>query len=80
MGVDIYVLDFLLSQQGHELGDTLCLGRQSMNLADTDPVRQALHRHGVSASLAELKSGDGFAEPLLMRLGARSVQSIDASA
>jgi SAM-dependent methyltransferase len=79
MGVDVYVLDFLLTYRGQDLGDTLFLGRQGVNLTDSDHVRQVLQQHNITVPLSDLKSEDGHAEPLLMYIGARTTQSLDIS-
>ena len=79
MGVDVYVLDFLLAHRGSGLGDTLCLGRQSFNVDDNEQSRAILARHDLRFSLADLKSQGTSADMLLRQIGSRTVQSLDIS-
>ncbi|MGC4106973.1 MAG: hypothetical protein QM753_11585 [Thermomicrobiales bacterium] len=79
MGIDVYCLEFLLGYKGHELGDTLCLGRQGFHVTNSEQVRAVLARHGVTVPVAELRSADGYAEQFLHHLGSRCVHSLDIS-
>jgi hypothetical protein len=80
MGIDVYVLNFLLAYQGQEFGRTLCLGRQGLHVADSDHVRRVLARHGVMLPLQELRSADGYAETFLRHMGSSVVEALDFSA
>jgi SAM-dependent methyltransferase len=71
MGIDIHVFNFLHRLADiRRLGDVLTIGRQSL-CVDPDYI---VNRLGTSVS-----SADGYCEPLLAALGARSVASIDYS-
>jgi hypothetical protein len=83
VGVDAAGLRFLLSATagGVDLSRTLTIGRQQLFLEQAD-LERAFADHGrplAAAEAAELLAGDRWAEPLLSRLGASSVESLDAS-
>jgi hypothetical protein len=83
VGVDAAGLRFLLSATagGVDLSRTLTVGRQQLFLEQTD-LERAFADHGrqlARSEAAALMAGDRWAEPLLARLGAGSVESLDAS-
>jgi hypothetical protein len=78
MGIDIFVLDYLLDLGGRDLGDALCLGRQGLHVT-AEQAKPILSVRWAGQDFAELAQGDGYAETLLRKLGARSVQSLDFS-
>lgn len=71
MGIDLHAFNFLrLHAESGSLGDVLTIGRQSLSVSE-DQIKKHL-------GLA-VKSADGYCEPLLIALGARSVSSVDFS-
>lgn len=82
MGLDRDSLAFLIAcsrRLGVAFDDTLTLGRQAM-LVDVAYLRSAYAQNGLRPSSAELTEAlDGWAEPFLRSLGARRIDSIDAS-
>src|SRR5438105_2467751 len=84
MGLDEDGITFLLTARsaGLDLTRTATLGRQSIYI-QAPSLRNALGRRGIHLSEREvndiLSAGQGYAEPLLARLGASEVYSIDAS-
>lgn len=85
MGVDLNTVRFLTDAAtlGVDFGSTLMIGRQSLNV---DPLRcrARMGRRDPSITDAEvtrmLTEAGGFAEPLFKWLGAKTVDSMDASA
>jgi len=78
MGIDVFILDYLLDLRGRALGDALCLGRQELHVTN-DQVAPILSARWPGQDLAGLSQSDGYAETLLHKLGACSVQSLDFS-
>jgi SAM-dependent methyltransferase len=85
MGLDSHALRFMLEARatGLSFDDVLTLGRLGVHAAP-EPLQSTLEGAGIAISLAEtetlLTSAAGFCEPLLTRLGARTIASIDISA
>ena len=83
MGIDVYVLDFLLSQ--HQLcsqpyGDTLWLGRQGIHLAGQEElVAAVLQRRVPGWTPGHITDGAPFADALFHRLGSARIASMDMS-
>ncbi|GAA7764453.1 hypothetical protein RN01_07020 [Cupriavidus sp. SHE] len=82
MGIDIYVLDFLLRSRRRPLGNTLWLGRQGFHIhPDQAPVAQRiLDRHAPGTPLNLLTGTTGYGEALFSWLGATSITAMDNSA
>jgi hypothetical protein len=85
MGVDVYVLDFLLDvckSESIALGDLLTLGRQGFHVpAAAQPLaRDVLFRHFPNRKFSEINQGDFFADRLFEFLGANSIEVLDNSA
>ena len=81
MGVDAAGLRFLLSATAVDFSRTLTVGRQQLFL-ERDALEAAFRDHGRPLAAGEadaLLAGDRWAEPLFARLGAESVESLDAS-
>lgn len=84
MGLDLNGVRFLLYAQklGVNFDQTAMLGRQSLDLSETD-LKRALKSFGYTTDNKTAKSiiskNDGYAEPLLMHLGARVIHSYDNS-
>lgn len=81
MGLDTNGIRFLLyaKKNNIEFGKTLTLGRQSYQLHPQE-LRAILKENGFSeVDISGLTTDYTYAEPLLKRLGALEVQSIDAS-
>jgi SAM-dependent methyltransferase len=81
MAVDRRALESLLyATRRHRLGATVMLGRHGLSLR-ARTLRRIFAAFGRSLTdeAAESLRATGFAEPLLMHLGATSVDSIDAS-
>jgi hypothetical protein len=84
MGFDVQGIKFLLAarRSGVRFDRTAMIGRQELFI---DPVtlHRLLHRSALPASPAEterlLTEANGYAEPLLRRLGAQQITSVDAS-
>ncbi len=84
MGFDVQGIKFLLAAQrgGVRFDRTAMLGRQELFI---DPVtlHRLLQSSGLAANRAEterlLTEANGYAEPLLRRLGAQQISSVDAS-
>ncbi len=84
MGLDVQGIKFLLAARrgGVRFDRTAMIGRQELFI---DPValHRLLHRSALPATAAEterlLTEANGYAEPLLRRLGAQQISSIDAS-
>lgn len=78
MGVDVYVLDFLLGVPRKTYARTLWLGRQhfSVNFADAR-VKRVLDKYGVEP--AAIQSRTGYAEQLFRFLGSDRIESLDMS-
>ena len=83
MGVDVYVLDFLLkcrSQIGMPLGDTLLLGRQGFHIVGTrDLAETIVKRYFPRDLLNNISDGGRYAEHLFKFLGSSDVISMDIS-
>lgn len=83
MGVGRYELAFLVAclREGVDLRRTLTIGRHEV--CAPWGVQKGLREGGISISLDEarliLSQGDGFCEPVLERLGAKTVDSLDMS-
>jgi SAM-dependent methyltransferase len=84
MGFDAATLEILLTARdaGASFDEVLTVGRQSLRVSSSE-VRAALARHGIRVdarqAAALLVDQNGYCEPFLKLLGARQVQSIDAS-
>lgn len=84
MGLTPSAIAFLAiaSQREADFGSTLTIGRQRL-LCTPRSLHAALRDAGMrldrSQALALIERGAGFAEPVLQRLGARRVDSLDAS-
>ena len=79
MGVDLYVMDFLLKFRGRSLGDTLWLGRQGFHVNDADLGNTVLRSYDKNMSIDRIKGATGFCEELFGYLGSKSVKSLDYS-
>ncbi|WP_059413230.1 methyltransferase domain-containing protein [Cupriavidus basilensis] len=82
MGIDVYVLDFLLRTRRSPLGQTLWLGRQGFHIGhDQAPAAQrVLALHAPGTPLAAIAGTTGYAESLFAWLGASAVTAMDHSA
>lgn len=84
MGIDFQTLKFLLAarERGVSFERFAMIGRQSLRL-DPGPLRRLLCGAGIAISARETQQlfdeAGGYAEPLLRRLGAQQVESLDAS-
>lgn len=85
MGVDTHVLRFLLESRrvGVSLESVMMIGRQNYSALNPRQLHEALLRGGSSVTEAHSEKifheGGGHIEPLLRLLGARRVESLDAS-
>ena len=85
MGLDRHGVRLLLEAGAHGVSfkRSVTIGRQHLHL-DTESLSVLLGRFGISSAIAEsrriLEEEDGFCEPLLRKLGAEEVCSIDFSA
>lgn len=81
LGVSWHVAKYLvgLKAEDVELGETVTIGRQNL-FVPAPKLRSLLQQSGTAVSARELDELSGnYVEPLLTRLGAKSVDSIDAS-
>jgi len=81
MGLDINSVQFLIQahKEGAQFDRVLMLGRQSLNVYPAK-MRQVLGRHELPAqAFAPPATGCDYAEPCFQALGAKSVESMDAS-
>jgi hypothetical protein len=84
MGIDYQVLKFLLAarQRGVSFERFAMIGRQTMRV-DPGPMRRLLRATGIMLSASEcsglFEAAGGYAEPLLRLLGAKQIDSLDAS-
>ena len=85
MGINANGLEFLVwaKREGVRFERTMTLGRQQFFWFTPEKMRRVLREHGLHVSeheaRADLTEGGGFAEPLLARLGAEEIRSMDAS-
>ena len=83
MGIDVYVLDFLLSQhqlRSAPLGNTLWFGRQGIHLAGQDDlVAAVLEKRTSGWTPSDISDGTLFAETLFRRMGSTRIASMDMS-
>ncbi|MBZ9668697.1 hypothetical protein [Mesorhizobium sp. ES1-3] len=79
MGVDIYVLDFLLKFRGRPLGETLWLGRQGYHIQDSNLGDSILKSYDRRVSIESIKGETGYCEELFKYLGSRRIISLDYS-
>src|SRR3954454_8629360 len=79
MGVDIYVMDFLLKFRGRSLGDTLWLGRQGLHIHDDEMAQSVLQLYDKRASIEDIKGTTGYSEEFFKYLGSRTIKSLDFS-
>ena len=79
MGVDIYVMDFLLKFRGRQLGDTLCLGRQGFHVKNDELANSVLQTYDKSVSIKDISGSSGYCEDFFLYLGSKSVKSLDYS-
>ena len=84
MGLNTNAVRFLLTGKslGVDFGDTVMIGRQRL-FATPHELKTVLDAHGHPVTLSEAEeiatASHEYAEPLLKRLGAREVRSIDSS-
>lgn len=82
MGLGVHGINFLLYAQkkGVSFAETAMIGRQSMRITP-ELLENCFRGFGVNLDGSEAKDllSNGFAEPLLKRLGAQNVSSFDAS-
>ncbi len=84
MGIDVFVMDFLLDYKGTDLGDALCLGRQAFHVAQ-DPAAWERAKAVFAYRVPEIGDpniviqDDGYSESFFRFLGAKSVLSLDQS-
>ncbi len=83
MGIDRMVARFLLAapRAGVDFSQTLTVGRQALYASEaglTAELKRVNHSQPRSQA-REMLAGDGYAEPLLKLLGAKRVDSVDAS-
>jgi len=84
MGLDSNACRFLLmsSRRGARFDRSLCLGRLNLSLSKSMLMR-AFREFGFSTSEREIESlfteSSGYAESFLMKIGAKTVQSVDAT-
>jgi hypothetical protein len=71
------------SREGVDLGRTLTIGRHHVVAGGPRGVQKGMREGGISISLDDagllLSQGDWYCEPILERLGAKSVDSLDMS-
>jgi hypothetical protein len=85
MGINAHGLEFLVwsEREGVRFERTMTLGRQQFFWFSPEKMRRVLREYGLLVSKrearADLTGGGGFAEPLLARLGAEEIRSMDAS-
>ena len=79
MGVDVYVMDFLLKFRGRSLGDTLWLGRQGFHVHDEDLGNSVLQSYDKRMSIDKIKGTTGCCEEFFSYLGSANVKSLDYS-
>jgi GR25 family glycosyltransferase involved in LPS biosynthesis len=90
MGVDVYVMDFLLRSKRTALGRTLWLGRQGFHMPrEKNPEQERKHlqelaievvrQYAPDASYFELCGDTGYAEALFRFLGSDSISALDNS-
>jgi SAM-dependent methyltransferase len=79
MGVDLYVLDFLLRRRSRPMRETLCLGRQGFHVSLTPQIQALMASHDDKVDLKALAGTTGYCETLLTYLGATRVSSMDVS-
>src|SRR5512132_3287922 len=85
MGLTVNGVEFLVwaNREGVRFERTMTLGRQQYVWLTAEKMRRALREHGLLISereaTADLTVENGFAEPLLARLGAEEIRSVDAS-
>jgi hypothetical protein len=86
MGIDVPSVQFLCCAKsiGVDFSDTMMVGRQVVDLTDTDVITSALSTIGIPreqifAALQGKVEERAPAEPLFSLLGARQVSSVDAS-
>ena len=82
MGIDVYVLDFLLERsvaKSRELGRTLTLGRQGFHVKGDSKAMAAavLRQYYPQASYGEIDDGGQYADALFRFIGCQSVTSLD---
>src|SRR5262245_61315550 len=81
MGLDINAVRFLIQahRQGVQFGDVLTIGRQDLNVY---PKRMAevFDANGLPSQAFKGEDKVHYAEPCFLGLGAKKVQSMDASA
>jgi SAM-dependent methyltransferase len=84
MGLDAATLEILLTarEAGASFDHVLTIGRQSV-CATSAEVKTVLARHGISLTAdqayALVTEANGYCEPLLKRMGAQRVDSLDVS-
>jgi SAM-dependent methyltransferase len=79
MGVDIYVMDFLLKFRERSLGDTLWLGRQSYHIHDSDLGNSVLQSYDKRISIDKIRGSTGYCEDFFKYLGSNTIKSLDFS-
>jgi len=79
MGVDLYVMDFLLKFRGRALGDTLWLGRQGFHIHDDDVANSLLHSYDEGLTIDKIKGKTGYCEEFFKYLGSATIRSLDFS-
>jgi len=81
MGVDLCVLDFLLKLPDRRFGETLCLGRQGIHIAENmrTMARQLVAEWNPAVTLEQVIGNTGYAETLFRNLGSSNVKSLDYS-
>ncbi|WP_020205091.1 class I SAM-dependent methyltransferase [Cupriavidus sp. WS] len=82
MGIDVYVLDFLMRARRRPLGATLWLGRQGFHIGAPQAMlaQAVLDAHAPGTRLPDIAGDTGYGEALFRFLGASSVQAMDQSA
>ena len=85
MGVDIYVLDALLSHAQRypsEYGNTLWLGRQGFHVDDSlaPTVEEVLRRRRPEWGLDDVRDTDPYASRLFQSLGSTRIRALDINA
>ncbi|WP_157091593.1 class I SAM-dependent methyltransferase [Methylobacterium nodulans] len=84
MGVDVYVLDFLVGLSSllkRSLGDTLWLGRQGFHIGPEQrrSAEDVLQRYNSHLSFDDIAGKTHFCESLFVSLGSSSIKSMDIS-
>lgn len=88
MGVDVHVLDFLLSaccspdakSQAVKLEKTLTLGRQGLHIGkDRERANDIIRRYRPDWSINQIDDGTGYADKLFKLLGATDLKFMDIS-